>query len=89
MSVMAEEERKKAEAEKESEQNEQNVNKCTCNKPQPKDLEQEVSSSIAFEDALHNQVYVKRIGQRRRRDVDGILSAVPRRRDTSYAQVIF
>ncbi|XP_046628690.1 insulin-like receptor isoform X2 [Neodiprion virginianus] len=47
--------------------------KCKC--IDDKDLrEKEVSSSIAFEDALHNQVYVKRpSSDRRRRDVSEIV----------------
>ncbi|KAI4497351.1 hypothetical protein M0802_007598 [Mischocyttarus mexicanus] len=38
--------------------------------------EKEVSSSIAFEDALHNQVYVKRIDARRRRDTTELLQVI-------------
>ncbi|XP_012280342.1 insulin-like receptor [Orussus abietinus] len=69
MSVMVEEERKKAEAEKELIKIPETATcECSDSKSDPLIREKEVSSSIAFEDALHNQVYVKRISSRRRRD---------------------
>ena len=43
---------------------------CPCQKREPEQTEKDVFSSIAFEDALHNQVYVKRGNSRRRRDVE-------------------
>lgn len=89
MSEMAEEERKKAIAEMELE-NQTTKGTCDCADRKPDESierEKEISSSIAFEDALHNAVYIKRTNLRRRREVEGILSAVPRKRDTSYAQV--
>ena len=90
ISVMAEEERKRAEAEKESEK-QPDMESCDCSDRKPEvssEREKEVSSSIAFEDALHNQVYIKRVSLRRRRETNDNISGVPVRRDTSYLQVI-
>ncbi|XP_043280650.1 insulin-like receptor [Venturia canescens] len=84
MSEMAEEERKKVELESEYEKSPPK-GRCDCSSRKPEqssELEKEISSSIAFEDALHNAVYVKRTNSRRRRDID----AVPWKRDTGYAQ---
>lgn len=50
--------------------------------------EKEVSSSIAFEDALHNRVYVRRESTTRSKRHTSILHAIPKKRDThSYPQV--
>lgn len=71
MSVIAEEERKRAEEEKELVKSPETTS-CSCADRDTTDQsmrEKEVSSSIAFENALHNQVYVKRMNARRRRDV--------------------
>lgn len=71
MSVIAEEERKRAEEEKELVKSPETTS-CGCADRETTDQsmrEKEVSSSIAFENALHNQVYVKRMNARRRRDV--------------------
>lgn len=71
MSVIAEEERKRAEEEKELVKSPETTS-CSCADRETTDQsmrEKEVSSSIAFENALHNQVYVKRMNARRRRDV--------------------
>lgn len=74
ISVMAEEERKRAEEEKELAKLPETTS-CTCADREMADQsirEKEVSSSIAFENALHNQVYVKRMmNARRRRDASG------------------
>ncbi|XP_044591590.1 insulin-like receptor isoform X2 [Cotesia glomerata] len=71
ISEIAEEERKRAEAEKE--RNKPDLSSCECadKESTQSEREKEVSGSIAFEDALHNQVYVKRVGSnsRRRRDI--------------------
>ncbi|KAL2712200.1 insulin-like receptor isoform X1 [Vespula squamosa] len=80
MSVMAEEERKRAEEEKELAKIPETTS-CDC---ADRELDQsmrekEVSSSIAFEDALHNQVYVKRIDARRRRDTSEIFEIIKKR----------
>lgn len=84
MSVMAEEERKRAEEEKELAKIPETTS-CDCaDREMDQSLrEKEVSSSIAFEDALHNQVYVKRIDARRRRDTSEIFEII-KKRDHSY-----
>ncbi|XP_067209270.1 insulin-like receptor isoform X2 [Linepithema humile] len=78
ISVMAEEERKRAEEEKELAKSPETTS-CICADREMADQsirEKEVSSSIAFENALHNQVYVKRMmNARRRRDTSEMLVA--------------
>ncbi|NP_001291521.1 insulin-like peptide receptor [Solenopsis invicta] len=67
--VVAEEEKKYFELEKEFSK----TDSCLCSDRVVTDqsmLEKEVSSSIAFENALHNQVYIKRAQSRRRRHTD-------------------
>ncbi|XP_014295647.1 insulin-like receptor [Microplitis demolitor] len=68
---IAEEERKRAEAEKERTKPDVATCECADRESDQSIREKEVSSSIAFEDALHNQVYVKRVGgnNRRKRDI--------------------
>lgn len=88
MSVMAEEERKRAEEEKELAKIPETTS-CDC---ADRELDQsmrekEVSSSIAFEDALHNQVYVKRIDARRRRDTSEIFEIIKKRDHSYYSEV--
>ncbi|XP_066590355.1 insulin-like receptor isoform X2 [Prorops nasuta] len=73
ISVMAEEERKRAEAENEMAKVPKTSCDCVDREPDQSMREKEVSSSIAFEDALHNQVYIKRMNSRRRRDVSEML----------------
>lgn len=70
LSVMVEEERKRAEVEKDQSTKQPDVASCDCvdRETDQSMREKEVSSSIAFENALHNQVYVKRMTVRRRRD---------------------
>ncbi|CAK9825863.1 Insulin-like receptor [Anthophora retusa] len=77
---LAEEEKKRIEEEKE-----QNVTPetatCDCTDRETVDQslrEKEVSSAIAFEDALHNQVYVKR-KTKRKRDVSDVSLASSRK----------
>ncbi|KAK2579468.1 hypothetical protein KPH14_010782 [Odynerus spinipes] len=86
MSAMVEEERKRAEEERELAKIPETTS-CDC---ADRELDQsmrekEVSSSIAFEDALHNQVYVKRIDARRRRDTSEILE-MAKRSITDYSE---
>ncbi|EFN89247.1 Insulin-like receptor [Harpegnathos saltator] len=71
MSVMVEEERKRAEEERDQSTKQLEVASCDCadREADQSMREKEVSSSIAFENALHNQVYVKRnVNVRRRRE---------------------
>lgn len=77
MSIMVEEEKKRAEEERDQSTKQFDVTSCDCadREIDQSMREKEVSSSIAFENALHNQVYVKRIvnvnvnvNVRRRRD---------------------
>lgn len=76
MSVMAEEERKRAEEEKElAKLPETGSCDCADRETDQSMREKEVSSSIAFENALHNQVYIKRMNTRRRRDTSEKLAA--------------
>lgn len=93
MSVIAEEERKRAEEEKELVKlPETETTSCTCadrESPDQSMREKEVSSSIAFENALHNQVYIKRINARRRRDTTSHMldAANLAKKDSSSDQV--
>ncbi|KAG7198161.1 hypothetical protein KM043_005580 [Ampulex compressa] len=65
------EDEKKAESENElTKLSEKGTCNCADREADQSMREKEVSSSIAFEDALHNRVYVKRINTRRRRDVN-------------------
>ncbi|XP_014476872.1 PREDICTED: insulin-like peptide receptor isoform X2 [Dinoponera quadriceps] len=75
MSVMVEEEKKRAEEERDQSTKLPDVATCDCadRETDQSMREKEVSSSIAFENALHNQVYVKRMSSRRRRDTKGTL----------------
>jgi len=85
-----EEERKRAEEEKELVKSPDTAS-CACADRETTDQsmrEKEVSSSIAFENALHNQVYVKRMNTRRRRDTSEMLIAVELAKDSpNYDQV--
>lgn len=84
--VLAEEERKRAETEKESAQlPKPTTSGCDCGDREydQSTREIEVSSSIAFEDALHNYVYVKRINTRQKRDVKEFLSFFERSMSTA------
>ncbi|OAD57588.1 Insulin-like receptor [Eufriesea mexicana] len=65
---IAEEERKRIEEEKEQMMPETGTCDCADRETDQSLREKEASSAIAFEDALHNQVYVKR-KPRRKRDV--------------------
>ncbi|XP_063980749.1 insulin-like receptor isoform X1 [Diachasmimorpha longicaudata] len=67
-----EEERKRAETERELTKIPEQA-ACDCADRESDQLmrEKEASSSIAFEDALHNRVYVKRINNRRKRNTNG------------------
>ncbi|XP_012136523.2 insulin-like receptor-like isoform X2 [Megachile rotundata] len=71
---LAEEERKRMEEEKEqSVTPETGTCECADRETDQSLREKEASSSIAFEDALHNQVYVKRkSSSRRKRELDQI-----------------
>lgn len=85
--VIAEEEKKHTELEKEFAKSDS----CACTDRETTDQsmrEKEVSSSIAFENALHNQVYVKRIStSRRRRHANEIAADLAK--DSTYDQVKF
>ncbi|XP_048513218.1 insulin-like receptor [Athalia rosae] len=86
ISVLAEEARKKAQEEKMVAAAKPGLTStCQCAEDETDPLlrEKEVSSSIAFEDALHNQVYIKRpTNERRRRDLsETVRSAMVIRRD--------
>uniref|UniRef100_A0ABD2XMG2 Tyrosine-protein kinase receptor n=1 Tax=Trichogramma kaykai TaxID=54128 RepID=A0ABD2XMG2_9HYME len=72
------EEKLKAEKELEASQkmNETSECQCPCGESKPTISEQDVSSSIAFEDALHNQVYIKRGNSRRRRSLEDELTGL-------------
>jgi len=87
--VIAEEEKKHNELEKEFAK----TDSCICSDRETTDQsmrEKEVSSSIAFENALHNQVYVKRLSQqRRRRHTSEMLIAADLAREFTYDQVKF
>ncbi|KAF7989857.1 hypothetical protein HCN44_008531 [Aphidius gifuensis] len=65
--LLADEERKRAEAEKYIPKQTDTSCDCTDHEAKQSMREKEVASSIAFEDALHNQVYVKRVHNRRRK----------------------
>ncbi|XP_011696536.1 PREDICTED: insulin-like receptor [Wasmannia auropunctata] len=87
--VIAEEEKKHTELEKEFAKSDS----CVCSDRETTDQstrEKEVSSSIAFENALHNQVYIKRMSQRRRRGATEMLNMVKKESvlndDFSYVQ---
>lgn len=87
--IIAEEEKKHTDLEKELAKSDS----CTCTDRETTDQsmrEKEVSSSIAFENALHNQVYVKRISNtsRRRRHINEMLIAAEAK-DSTYDQVKF
>ncbi|XP_076235899.1 insulin-like receptor-like [Calliopsis andreniformis] len=77
--MQEEEERKQMEKEKEKEK-EQNMKQdagtcvCTDRETDQSLREKEVTSAIAFEDALHNQVYVKR-KTRKKREAEGMSMA--------------
>lgn len=80
--MLIEEENKKVEAEKNL-INKPETNTCDCPSQEVDSVtrEKEATSSIAFEDALHNQVYVKRASNnRRRREIDEILNDINRLR---------
>jgi len=86
--VIAEEEKKHTELEKEFAKSDS----CVCPDRETTDQsmrEKEVSSSIAFENALHNQVYVKRITARRRRHTSEMLIAANLAKDSANDQVTF
>lgn len=88
--IISEEEKKQSELEKQMSKSDD----CTCNERETTDQqstrEKEVSSSIAFENALHNQVYVKRIStSRRRRHTSEMLFAADLAKDSTYDQVKF
>lgn len=90
---MIDEENKKVEADKQS-VTEPETDTCDCSSREvdSSTREKDATSSIAFEDALHNQVYVKRPTSRRRRDVSGLMTEEIsfRKRDvSSESQVIF
>lgn len=70
--TLAEEERKRMEEEKEQMVPETGTCECADRETDQSLREKEASSAIDFEDALHNQVYVKR-KPRRKRDVSDIL----------------
>lgn len=71
--TLAEEERKRMEEEKEQQMvPETGTCECADRETDQSLREKEASSAIDFEDALHNQVYVKR-KPRRKRDVSDIL----------------
>ncbi|XP_034934198.1 insulin-like receptor [Chelonus insularis] len=83
---MAEDERKRAEAESRAKLPE--IASCDCaDRESDQSLrEKEVSSSIAFEDALHNQVYVKRNNNRRKRDTTSqMLIAATQQRKSNFS----
>lgn len=87
MMEMAEEERKKANLEREMEPKVVQPSRscdCTDREPNKSQQEKEVSSSIAFEDALHNQVYIKRTNSRPRRELPFIVRTMRRRDSHSY-----
>lgn len=73
--VLIDEENKKVEADKQS-VTEPETDTCDCSSREvdSSTREKDATSSIAFEDALHNQVYVKRPTSRRRRDVSGLMT---------------
>ncbi|XP_011864735.1 PREDICTED: insulin-like receptor isoform X2 [Vollenhovia emeryi] len=80
------EEEKKPETEKEFTKSDS----CSCTDREMTDQwmrEKEVSSSIAFENALHNQVYIKRISSRRRRYTNEV--AASQAENSSYDPVKF
>lgn len=81
--TLAEEERKRMEEEKEQMVPETGTCECADRETDQSLREKEASSAIDFEDALHNQVYVKR-KPRRKRDVSDILF----RKTKSLDQVI-
>lgn len=62
------EEKLKAEKELEDSKKVAEPEICGCNKSPHISTEKDAYSSIHFEDALHNQVYVKRTTNRRRRE---------------------
>jgi hypothetical protein len=67
ISEIAAEEKRRAEQELEASKQPE-PGSCACPKREPVQSEKDVYSSIAFENALHNQVYVKRGNNRRRRE---------------------
>ncbi|XP_011648405.1 insulin-like peptide receptor isoform X2 [Pogonomyrmex barbatus] len=83
--VIAEEEKKHTELEKEIAKSDS----CACSDRETTDQsarEKEVSSSIAFENALHNQVYIKRINIRRRRHTSEMLIAAEEAKNFTHNQ---
>lgn len=86
--VIAEEEKKHNELEKEFAK----TDSCVCSDRETTDQsmrEKEVSSSIAFENALHNQVYVKRLSQqRRRRHTSEMLIAADLARESTFGDQV-
>ncbi|XP_071643096.1 insulin-like receptor-like [Temnothorax longispinosus] len=83
--VIAEEEKKHTELEKEFTKSDSCV--CTDREMDQSMREKEVSSSIAFENALHNQVYVKRMSNaRRRRHTSEMLVAADLAKESAYEQ---
>ncbi|KOC66875.1 Insulin-like receptor [Habropoda laboriosa] len=69
--ALAEEERKRIEEEKELMAPETVTCECTDKETDQSLREKEASSAIAFEDAVHNQVYVKRKTRRKREASEG------------------
>ncbi|KAL0128719.1 hypothetical protein PUN28_003826 [Cardiocondyla obscurior] len=84
--VIAEEEKKHTELGQELSKSDS----CVCTDRETTDQsirEKEVSSSIAFENALHNQVYVKRMSSsRRRRHTSEMLIATDLAKESTYDQ---
>lgn len=86
IAVMAEEERQRAKAEM-ARAVQPEVVTCDCAdfKTDPSIREKEVSSSIAFEDALHNQVYIRKgSGTRKKRDSNENLPDIPPEKNHNF-----
>ncbi|KAK0096847.1 hypothetical protein PV326_004167 [Microctonus aethiopoides] len=86
IAVMAEEERQRAKAEMaRAVQPEVVTCECADFKTDPSIREKEVSSSIAFEDALHNQVYIRKgSGTRKKRDSNENLPDIPPEKNHNF-----
>lgn len=76
--ALAEEERKRMEEEKEQMMPETGSCDCLDRETDQSLREKEASSAIEFEDALHNQVYIKR-KSKKKRDVSEMMSFVSRK----------
>lgn len=93
MSVMVEEEKKRAESEKKWILDQMETESCSCANREIDQLkleaEKEAAGSIAFENAVHNVVYVKRINSRRKRGSNETSMTLQQAKDLNEVRAIY